>query len=184
MSSQDNSRRSPFLNRKALSSVDFHASSVSGDCPKAGVLAAFSIAAQYKPAVELVVSRTRSRLPHPWRMMVVSLPGVLVSVVAGYVALLYRGYSNRNWARADEVARKHNWLDLLPEGSSEMMPEHGGKPGRVTDVAWRLARPCYPQTDLAPVFTIFSSLALCRRYTRWLFRVVVSRLVLEMTQAV
>lgn len=61
-----------------------------------------------------MIGPTSPRVQHPGRMMVISLLGVLVSVVAGYLAILYGGYSNRNWAKADEIARKHNWLDLLP----------------------------------------------------------------------
>jgi hypothetical protein len=102
-----------------------------------------------------------SRIPHPGRMMMVSALGFFVSFVAGYLALLYGGFSNRNWAKADEVARKRGWVDLVSNGSSDKLaPDHGGKPGRVAKLAWEFARPCNPQTKLAPVFTILSLLAL------------------------
>lgn len=107
-----------------------------------------------------MIASAAPRLAHPGRMMVVSLLGVLVSAVAGYLALLYAGYSNRNWAKADDIARRRQWFDLLPEGSDKMTPEHGGKPDHLAEFAWRLARPCLPQTNLAPVFTIFSALAI------------------------
>jgi hypothetical protein len=99
-------------------------------------------------------------LSHHGRVTVVSLLGILVSGVAGYLVLLYAGYSNRNWAKADDIARKHQWLDLLPEGPDKMTPEHGGKPDRLAECAWGLARPCLPQTHLARVFAIYSALAL------------------------
>lgn len=108
-----------------------------------------------------MITATIPRVQQPGKMMVVSLLGVFVSVVAWYLALLYGGYSNRNWAKADEIARKRKWLDLLPEGSPDKMtPERVCKPDRLAAFAWRRARPCYPQTELAPVFKIFSFLAL------------------------
>lgn len=98
---------------------------------------------------------------HPARVRVVSLLGILLSAFAAYLVILYGGYSNRNWAKADEVARKHKWWDLTPEGSPvKMTPERGCKPDRLAVVAWGRARPCYPQTELAPVFKIFFVLAL------------------------
>jgi hypothetical protein len=108
---------------------------------------------------QMIASNT-PRVQEPGRMMVVSLLGIFVSVVAGYLAILYGGYSNRNWAKADEIARKRKWLDLLPESPDKMTPERVCKPDRLAAFAWRRARPCYPQTELAPVFKIFSFLAL------------------------
>jgi hypothetical protein len=108
-----------------------------------------------------MIGPTSPRVQHPGRMIVVSLIGIFVSVVAWYLAILYGGYSNRNWAKADEIARKRKWLDLLPEGSPDKMtPERGCKPDRLAAFAWQRAQPCYPQTELAPVFKIFSFLAL------------------------
>jgi hypothetical protein len=108
-----------------------------------------------------MIAPTFPSIHHPGRMMVVSLLGVLVSVVAWFLAILYAGYSNRNWAMADEVARRHQWLDLVPEGAAgEMKPEQGGKPERLAARAWKWGRPCYPQTELAPVFKVYSRLAL------------------------
>lgn len=107
-----------------------------------------------------MIATTSPRIQSPGRLMAVSLLGIFVSVAAEYLAILYGGYSNRNWAKADEIARKRKWLDLLPEGSPDKMtPEQGGKPARLAAIAWQRARPCYPQTDLAPVFKIFSFLA-------------------------
>jgi hypothetical protein len=107
-----------------------------------------------------MIASSAPRLPHPHRMMVVSLLGVLVSTLAGYLALLYGGYSNRNWAKADRIARRHGWVDLLPEGPDQMIPERGDKPGWFAEFAWKRARPCLPQTYLAPVFKVFSALAI------------------------
>jgi hypothetical protein len=129
-----------------------------------------------------IIGPTFTRVQHPGRMMVVSLLGIFVSVVAWYLAILYGGYSNRNWAKADEIARKHKWLDLTPEGSPDKMkPECGSKFERLAAFAWYRARPCYPQTELAPVFKIFSYLALLSGlahgfFFMWGLRGVISRI--------
>ena len=98
-----------------------------------------------------MIAPTIPRVQQPGRMMVVSLLGIFVSVIAWYLAILYGGYSNRNWAKADEIARKRKWLDLLPDASPDnMTPERVCKPDRLAAFAWRRARPCYPQTELLP----------------------------------
>lgn len=102
-----------------------------------------------------------SRFLHPERTMVVSLLGLLVSGAAGGLALLYGGYSNRNWAKADQIARAQRWMGLVPEGAAgTMAPELGGKPGLWATAAWRWAQPCYPQTCLAPIFKAYAGLGL------------------------
>jgi len=107
-----------------------------------------------------IIGPTSPQVQQPGRMMTVSLLGIFVSVVAWYLAIVYGGYSNRNWAKADEIARRREWSDLLPEGSPDKMtPERRCKPDGLAAFAWRRARPCYPQTELAPVFKIFSFLA-------------------------
>lgn len=44
----------------------------------------------------------------------VSCLGLVVSFLAAYVALLYGGYANQNWRKADEIAEANSWLDLHP----------------------------------------------------------------------
>jgi MFS family permease len=103
-----------------------------------------------------VIGSTAARLENPLRIAAVSALGLLLSLVAAYVALLYAGYANRNWAQADMIARKRGWLDLLPEGCA-------GETTRrkwVAAAAWRLSRPCDPERKLAPVFFVFSFLAI------------------------
>lgn len=100
-------------------------------------------------------------LAHAGRMMVVALLGAVVSAIGAYLALLYGGYANRNWAKADEIARRHDWLDLLPDAAPQpTTPKHGGKPGLLARFAWQRARPCWPETTLAPVFKWYFRLAL------------------------
>jgi hypothetical protein len=125
-------------------------------------LLAFSAAAIWYVVTDTqMMGPTFPNIQHPGRMMAVSLLGVLVSGFAGYLVILYAGYSNRNWAMADKIARRRNWRDLLPEGAPrEMTPELGWRPERVATRAWNWARPCYPQTEVAPVFKIFLTLTI------------------------
>src|SRR5215213_6986884 len=48
------------------------------------------------------------------RALVVSILGIIVSICSAYIALLYGGYSNRNWQKADDIAECRGWRDLLP----------------------------------------------------------------------
>lgn len=107
-----------------------------------------------------MIGPTVAELLHPRKMMGLSFLGLAVSGLAAYVTLLYGGYTNTNWAKADEIADRHGWRDLLPEGSDgRKVPTKGETSSRVNAVAWRLARPCLPEKELAPVFVVYGSLA-------------------------
>ena len=82
--------------------------------------------------------------------------GILTSVAAGLVALLYGGYANWNWARADEIAEARGWHDLLPDG-----PKREGRhnPTGLAALAKKLAGPKDCAKPLAPVFLVFMLLA-------------------------
>lgn len=111
-------------------------------------------------------------LESPRRMMALSLLGLGVSAVAGYLTLLYAGYTNANWAKADEIADRHGWVDLLPEGSSgRKTPNEGKKTSRLNRWAWHLARPCYPDRELAPVFKAYLLLATLAGLVHTLFAI-------------
>ena len=69
-----------------------------------------------------MIGPTAGEISHPLRMMAVSLLGLVVSGIAGYVTLLYGGYANRNWAKADEIADRRGWLDLLPGNVDDRRP--------------------------------------------------------------
>jgi hypothetical protein len=111
--------------------------------------------------VTQMISFNPTRLLCPVTVRVVSLLGLVVSFVAGYVTLLYGGYANRNWAKADELACKHQWRDVLPEyrTTGEAIPEEN-EPTGLAGFAWRRARPCNPKVRLAPVFWVFTLLAI------------------------
>jgi hypothetical protein len=96
-------------------------------------------------------------LGQPVSVVAVSGLGLILSLLAAYVTLLYGGYANRNWAQADMVARKHGWRDLLPEGcAGEKTRRRWG----LAATAWWFARPCDPERTLAPVFWVFSFLSI------------------------
>lgn len=94
----------------------------------------------------------------PWKAFSLAVLGAVISFVAGYVVLLYAGYANRNWARADDIALKCGWGELLPDNS---------KAGQEPDKAFGLPRFAVgwskdsdPQRQLAPVFWLFAWLSL------------------------
>lgn len=95
----------------------------------------------------------------PWQAFSLAFLGVVISFVAGYVALLYGGYANRNWARADEVAGKSRWVELVPDYSTGEQEPDGktfGLPGFA--VGW--SKDCDPHQKLPPVFWLFTWLSL------------------------
>jgi len=79
----------------------------------------------------------------------VSIFGILVSLVAAYVALLYGAYAAWNWAIADEIAEAYDWRELLPDYD----PTRSSKSGWQRTFVRRLASPC--QGKIAPVFWAF-----------------------------
>ncbi len=99
-----------------------------------------------------------------WGRAFVSVIGIVASIVAGYISLLYGGYANRNWEIADAIARSCGWTDLLPSGAK--LPSNYGaaiklprKQGRLNAIAKRWAQPCDPEQKLAQVFCVYLLLA-------------------------
>jgi len=82
--------------------------------------------------------------------------GIVTSFAAGFVALLYGGYANRNWGRAHEIARARGWHDLLSEKPSSL---RHSRPISLAAIATRLAGPQDCAKKLAPVFLVFMGLA-------------------------
>ena len=68
-----------------------------------------------------IVSETISpesfSVTEPVKALLLSVVGLGVSIVAAYIAVLYGGYSNRNWEMADRIASRQKWSDLLPPPS-------------------------------------------------------------------
>ena len=92
-------------------------------------------------------------LSQPIKAIAASAVGIVVSALAAYVALLYGGYANQNWEKADQLAENRGWLDLLPSDKESLgFALHA--------IARRWARPCKPAEGLPPVFTVFVVLAM------------------------
>jgi hypothetical protein len=121
----------------------------------------------------------------PYEGIYLSVIGLVIAALAGYVALLYGGYSNWNWARADAIARTRarvleeqalksqavksqelksqavKWRALLPTETSSVLNENatGKPPTRSCRLALRLGHPCVPTERLPPIFNVFTWLA-------------------------
>ena len=97
----------------------------------------------------------------PIKGLCLALLGLVISGVASYVALLYGGYSNWNWAKADAIARaqakRHpKWNELLPKNFQK---EPAGKPSFFCAIALYLGEPSDPTKQLAPIFGLYAGLA-------------------------
>ena len=101
-------------------------------------------------------------LTEPEKVIFYALLGIVISLVAGYVAILYAGYSNRNWAAADYIAEQQQWYSLLP---THRQKPAARQPSFLAAVAKQRARPHDPTLELAPIFTLFVVLAACAAAT-------------------
>jgi hypothetical protein len=93
---------------------------------------------------------------------VFALLGAIVAVAAGCLIVLYGGYANSHWLKADAVAEHYGWNDLLPEEESatasiiarKLEAAESGR-GWLANRSIRYARSCKPAESLAPVFVWF-----------------------------
>ena len=81
--------------------------------------------------------------------------GICVSGLAAYVALVYAGYTNRNWEHADAIASRNGWQDLLGKSLTCR-----NRPTKLAALSNMLAAHRDPKTELAPIFTICAGLAM------------------------
>jgi hypothetical protein len=84
----------------------------------------------------------------------VTILGIVVSIAAAYVALLYGAYAAWNWGIADEIAKPYNWRELRPDHD----PTRSSKAGWQRTLIRRLAKPCHGR--IAPVFWAFFGFSL------------------------
>lgn len=90
----------------------------------------------------------------PRQAVMFSLLGIIISGIAAYIALLYAGYSNQNWKKADDIAERYGWKDLsvpLSQAADKLRP--------LARISEKLARPCDPKREIAPVFAVFAALS-------------------------
>ena len=83
------------------------------------------------------------KLTEPTATVLLLVIGILVSVLAAFVALLYGSYAAWNWSIADNIASNYEWTEQKPDY----------KPFK--SAWWKewLAGPC--KDKIAPVFKIF-----------------------------
>jgi hypothetical protein len=100
-------------------------------------------------------------VPDPINGIIFALLGLVISVVAGYVSLLYGGYSNWNWAKAaaiaaDQAKRYAKWNDLLPK---HFKIDAQQKTSNFCRWARNFGGPCDATTQLPPIFCVYTWLA-------------------------
>ena len=76
--------------------------------------------------------------------------GIVISLSAAFVALLYGAYATWNWGMADKIAGGHGWSELLPTNRPYPKP-------KATDPL-RLGEPCVGK--IAPVFWCYCGFSL------------------------
>jgi len=82
-------------------------------------------------------------------MILLTVLGILLSIVAALVALLYGGYATWNWAVADQIALAYHWQESLPGNNPIPTRPHWG----LTRFAFWLSKPC--SGKIAPVFWLY-----------------------------
>ena len=80
--------------------------------------------------------------------------GLIISFISGIISLMYGGYANWNWAKADQIANDYKWIRLDPRNSPPNMKETSKKFSLV-GLALRLSSSKLPHEKLAPIFYWF-----------------------------
>ncbi len=89
-----------------------------------------------------------------------AIVGILTSLASASVTLVYGGYANWNWAKADQIANDYGWWRLAPSDSP--IAALGRPKKRNSLVTWALnqAEPTRAHEKLAPVFWCFFLLSM------------------------
>jgi hypothetical protein len=102
-----------------------------------------------------------NQIVEPVAVSCLAIAGALVSLASAFITLLYGGYANRNWAKADQIAKDYGWKRLAPNDSpfpeAERLAE---RPLSLVGCALRLSATKLPDKQLAPVFEWFFGLSL------------------------
>ncbi len=96
------------------------------------------------------------------KLVIIAIVGFFFSFIALIVVLLYAGYATQNWDKADEIAVKYCFYDLLPEHKilkiydcdrkNERIKHSKKNQLRLENLAKLLSK---PRDGLAPIFHIF-----------------------------
>jgi hypothetical protein len=92
-------------------------------------------------------------LKDPIRPVLLAALGMIVSFLAMCVALLFGGYANRNWQKADQIAKDRGWLDILHD--QEAVASGCGFLAGLNRLALRATR-CEPEKKLALIFITYA----------------------------
>ena len=83
-----------------------------------------------------------------------SIVGFIIACMSGIISLMYGGYANWNWAKADQIANDFNWIRLDPKDLPPNMEEASHKLSLI-GLALKLSRSKLPHEKLAPIFYCF-----------------------------
>ena len=75
------------------------------------------------------------KIVEPVAVACVAIAGVIISFASAVMTLVYGGYANWNWAKADQIARDYDWKHLDPSDSPFPKAEGSGE-RRSRLVAW------------------------------------------------
>jgi hypothetical protein len=86
--------------------------------------------------------------------------GFMLSIVSAFVTLIYGGYANWNWAKADQIARVYKWkiLDPYDDPWTDERKKLGSS--LFARLSRRLIAPADSYGRLAPIFIIYLTLSL------------------------
>lgn len=85
-----------------------------------------------------------SHVTEPLAAAGLSIGGMIVAFASALVTLLYGGYANRNWARAERIARSSGWFELQ-RANTRNQPRRDSTD---TSSRWRTSIPkCDASTD-------------------------------------
>lgn len=85
----------------------------------------------------------------------VALLSIFISLLSGYVSLLYGGYSNKNYEKADNIARNRERNDFVFVPTSDNSTTKRSRKKKLYKLAAYFSRSCTPGEALAPVFQWF-----------------------------
>ena len=102
------------------------------------------------------------KVVEPVAVAFLAFAGAIISCACAVMTLLYGGYANRNWAKADQIARDYDWKRLDPNDSPFYQVGESEESPSSRRVAWALEHsgPKLPHKQLAPVFEWFFGLSL------------------------
>ena len=95
-----------------------------------------------------------NKVVEPLVAIFLSIVGIIIACISGIITLLYGGYANWNWAKADQIANDNDWDRLDPK---DLPPKMEDAIQKSSLVGWALkqSRSKLPHEKLAPIFYWF-----------------------------